>query len=803
MKFRDLVDKDGPLLFDGSMGTRLQALGMGAGACPEEVTLSRPEWISTIHREYLEAGAAVIETNTFGANRRKLAAYGLQSEVVRITARAVGIAREAAGDRACVGLSLGPTGAFLEPVGPLSFPEAVEIFAEPVEAAREAGADLVVLETMSDILEVRAAAVAAKKAGLPFVVTMTFEGDGRTVLGTPPEVAAAAAESLGAAMVGVNCGLGPKELLGIAGIFARECRVPVLVQPNAGLPRLEGKRTVFPAGPEEFAAGAAGFLSLGVRGVGGCCGTTPEHIRALSRILAGKGPGPLSPPPPGTLLASRTRAVRCGPGHPLRTVGERINPTGKKKLSAELAAGQTGTIREEALGQAAAGADLLDVNVGVAGLDETVQLPRVVRLVQNIVDCPLVLDSADPAALEAALLVTPGKPLLNSVSGKRESMEAVLPMAVRYGTAVIVLPLDKAGVPATAGERLAVVRRIQQAADEAGLAREDLVVDGLTLAVGADARQPAEILLTLRRVREEMGLTSILGLSNISYGLPARPVMNAAFLAMAAAAGLDMAIINPYDGLITGSLRSADALLGRDPGAKAYVAAFAEEKKVPSAAVAAGEPSLEKQIGDAVITGDRSSITDLIEKGLESGLGPMDISNRLLIPALEEVGERFGRKAFFLPQVIGAAETARAAFGILRKRFPQREGPALDTILIATVEGDIHDIGKNIVVTLLENNGYRVVDLGVNVSPAIILTRAREHRPQLIGLSALMTTTLPAMEETIRVLKEAGIEAPVVVGGAVLTEDYARKIGAAAYAEDALQGVRVVNEVLGKQEKGK
>jgi 5-methyltetrahydrofolate--homocysteine methyltransferase len=793
MKFLKLLQQPRAVLFDGSMGTRLQALGLGAGACPEELNLSRPDWVSTVHRDYVEAGSQVILANTFGANRKKLAAYGLEGSVGKITAQAVKIARKAGAERSCVALSLGPTGSFLEPVGPLSFGEALEIFREPVAAAKKAGADLVVVETMSDILEARAAAVAAREADLPLVITMTFEEDGRTVLGTPPETATAAGAALGAAMVGANCSLGPEELFPIAEALVRESRLPVLIQPNAGLPRLEGRETVFPTGPEEFASQAGRFLELGVRGVGGCCGTTPDHIRALAQTVRERRPTPLQDRE-GTVIASRTRAVWCGVGWPLRTVGERINPTGKKKLSAELAAGETGKVREEALRQVEAGADLLDVNVGVPGLNEVEQLPRIVRLVQNIVDCPLVLDSADPAALEAALRVTPGKPLLNSVSGKKESLEKVIPLAIRYGAAVLGLPIDKAGVPHTAAERLAVVKRILRVAESFGLDRRDMVIDGLTHTVGAEPSQPAEILLALRRIREELGVTTILGVSNVSFGLPSRPVMNAAFLSMAAAAGLDMAIINPYDDIMKGSLRASDALLGRDGGAKNYLAAFSGERA--AAAPSTRSLTVEEEIREAVVAGDAEAIVPLVGKALDGGADPMTISSDLLIPALEDVGDRFGRKIFFLPQVIGAAEAAKAAFGVLKKRFPHEKGPAKETFLIATVEGDIHDIGKNIASTLLENHGFRIVNLGNNVSPAKILAAARKHRPRIIGLSALMTTTLPAMEATIEALKEAGIDIPVIVGGAVVTEEYAHRIGASGYAADALAGIRVTKELL-------
>ncbi len=799
MKFGDLLESGETVVFDGSMGTRLQALGLPPGGCPEELNASRPDLIRTVHREYADAGAQVVETNTFGANRRKLAEYGLQNRVAELISRAVEIARSAAGDRAAVGLSLGPTGLFLEPVGPLGFEEALETFGEAIEAARAAGADLVVIETMSDLLEVRAAAMASREAGLPFVITMTFEQDGRTLLGTPPAAGAAVAAAMGASMFGANCSLGPKELLPVAQDLVAASTLPVLIQPNAGIPRLEGSRTVFPVGPDEFAAEAEGFFRLGVRGFGGCCGTTPEHIAALDRALGGRRP-PALQVPRRTVLASRARAVDCGGVYPLRIVGERVNPTGKKALSAELVAGETGRVREEALGQAAAGADLLDVNVGVPGLDEKELLPRVVRIIQNLVDCPLVLDSADPEALEAALLVTAGKPLLNSVSGKAESLERVLPLAARYGAAVLCLPLDKEGVPRTADDRLEIAGRIVRAAEAQGLRREDLVVDGLTMAVGADERQPQEILEAIRRIRDELGLTTVLGVSNVSFGLPSRAVMNSSFLSMAAAAGLDMAILNPYDAIMTGSARAADALRGRDPGARRYLSFFSAAGAAPLPGGGEKRPlSPGERVRESVIAGDRRAAVSQTHAALEGGTDPIELGNRFIIPALEDVGDRFGRREFFLPQVIGAAEAARGAFDVIKRKFPQQQGKWRGTVVIATVEGDIHDIGKNIVVTLLENHGYRIVDLGTNVSPAAVVAAVNEHRPSLIGLSALMTTTLPSMEATIRALRETGTDVPVIVGGAVVTEEYARKIGAAAYAADALEAVRIAARLVGEE----
>jgi 5-methyltetrahydrofolate--homocysteine methyltransferase len=795
-RLAELLRRPRALLFDGSMGTLLQGLGLPPGGAPEEFMLSRPEVVAGIHRQYVAAGAEVIETNTFGANRRKLAACGLERSVARVVGRGVALAREAAGDRALVALSLGPTGLFLEPVGPLGFEEAVALFREPLRAGARAGADLAIIETMSDLLEVRAAAVAAREAGLPFAVTMTFDASGRTLLGTPPEAAAAACSALGAALVGANCSLGPRELVPIAASLVRWSRVPVLVQPNAGLPRLDGERTVFPVGPEEFAGEAERLLALGVRAVGGCCGTTPEHVRTLARLLARRRPARVAAAS-GLVLASRTTAVRCGPGEPLRLVGERLNPTGRKRLSADLAAGEMSLVRTEAAAQVAAGADFLTVNAGVPGIDEARAFPALVRVVQNTVGAPLVLDSLDPAALAAAVAVTAGRPLLNSVNGKPRSIAAVLPLAARHGVPVLILPVDASGVPATARGRLAVARRVVREAERAGLSRDDLAVDGLMLTAGADPRAPRAVLDTLRAVREELGVCTILGVSNVSFGLPARSVLNAAMLPMAVAAGLDIAIVNTLDPAVSGAAAAADALLGRDPEARRYVARYAGRgAAAPAQAPAARD--LGARIREAVVGGDASGVVPLVESALAGGSAPMAITRDFLVPGLEDVGERFASGEFFLPQVMAAAEAAKAAFARLKREPQPREAATPDLVLLATVEGDIHDIGKNIVATLLENHGFGVLDLGTGASPSRIAAAAAESRPRAVGLSALMTTTLPAMEATIRRLRETGYTGPVAVGGAVVTEDYARRIGADGWAPDATAAVRLFRRLLGR-----
>ena len=780
----------------------LQERGLKPGHPPEELNLKDPALVQGIHAEYLDSGADILSTNTFGANRIKLAEFGLGDRTVEINRKGVLLAREVAGGRALVAASISPLGALLEPMGQISLPRAEEAFKEQVTACARTGADLILIETMSDIQEAKVAVMAAKKVcHLPVVAMMTFGEDLRTMLGTDPESAAIVLEAAGADGVGANCSLGPDRILQVVERMARVTPLPLVARPNAGIPRVQDGRTVFPITPEEMAIFALRFLEAGVSILGGCCGTTPAHIRAIAPIVKGKPPKERSLTS-SLRLASRTRSVFIGYGLPPLMVGERINPTGRKALSAELKEGKFFLLREEAVRQAGAGASLLDVNVGVPGADEPSLMAGAVRAIQEVVDLPLVLDSSNPEALEAGLKVVEGKALINSVSGEEKSLRSVLPLAMEYGAAVLGLCLDKRGLPRTAEERLQTARRILEEALKVGLSPQDLILDPLTLTVASEPEQAMETLRALRLIKEELGLPTILGVSNISFGLPNRSGLNAAFLSMALAHGLDLAIVNPYDLEIQEAFYSSRVLLNQDPKAEAYITWQSRIPKRPETgdlrqetkamghqlSAISQELTIRERLFKAVLEGDREVIIPLVEEALAEGMKPLEVSNHALIPALEEVGERFSRGVYFLPQVMLSAEVMKQAFERLKREMKQGEKGYRGRVLMATVEGDIHDIGKNIVATLLENHGFEVIDLGKSVPSDRIIEETRRLKVDLVGLSALMTTTMVRAEEVTQKMQEYGVSIPVMVGGAVMTKEFAERIGA-TYARDALEAV--------------
>ncbi len=789
------------LVLDGAMGTLLQERGLAPGQSPEELNLTLPDVVGGVHRDYVDAGADIIVTNSFGGNRIKLSHYGLEQKVREINFRSVEIARKAAGDNAYVVGSIGPTGLFVEPVGDTAFDTMVDVFREQAAALIEAGADAISFETFLDIKEIRAGIIAVREIDprFPVIAMLTFDDNGRSVLGTPPEAAAITLEAAGADIIGSNCGLGIDGIYEIMSAMRRVSNLPLIAQANAGLPLLLDGKTVFPGTPDEMTAYHDRLLDLNVRIIGGCCGTTPAHIRAIKQALAGRDQSlrECGPPSGVMFLSSRTGWTAIGGENGAAIIGERINPTGKKQFAAELQEEKVSYIRREAAEQVAAGATLLDVNVGAPGVDEPLPMERAVFCVTGTVGVPLVLDSSNPAALERGLKAADGKVLINSVSGEEKSLARVLPLVKKYGAAVVGLALDEKGIPPTAEGRLAVAGRIVEAAQAAGIRRSNVIIDCLTLTVSAEQKRAMETLKAVRMVREQLGVGTVLGVSNISFGLPRRPLISSAFFAMALAEGLDAAIINPKEEAMMAAFRSAMVLLNRDVNSSAYIDAY--KGAVPEAPVSSTPPAdVRGKLAAAIIGGDRDGIAALVEEALREGLSPLEISNEGLLPGLEEVGRRFASNIYFLPQVMLSAETMQTAFGRLKQEMKGGELGSAGRILMATVEGDIHDIGKNIVCVLLENHGFEVIDLGKNVPAARIIAEAEARNVDAVGLSALMTTTMTEMEHVISLLKERGVRTFTMVGGAVVTQEYADRIHADLYAKDAMEAVAKIRQLLAK-----
>ncbi len=779
------------VFLDGAMGTQLQRRGLPLGAVPELANLEHPDWLADIHRSYVEAGSDILYANTFGANREKLARSG--RTVAEVVSAGVALARQAAADRALVALDVGPLGQLLEPNGTLRFEEAYDRFAEVMEAGAAAGADLVVIETMADLNEARAALLAAKeRTSLPVLVSMSFEADRRTFLGCGVASMALTLSGLGADAIGINCSLGPLEMAPLVDELKRWTDLPLLLKPNAGLPDPAGGG--YDIGPEQFAAALAGLGRAGVQLLGGCCGTGPEHIALLRRELEGARRARRAAAVPAA-VCSGTRAVAIDR---VRVIGERINPTGKKRFQQALREGDMDYILSQALAQTDAGADILDVNVGLPDVDEVRLLPETVRALQAVTDAPLQLDSTDPAALEGALRACCGKAIVNSVNGDPETLEAILPLVKKYGAAVVGLTLDQNGIPKTAEERLAIARRILDAALALGIPRRDVYIDCLTLTVSAEQAAAGETLRAVRMVKEELRLKTVLGVSNISFGLPARPLVNQNFLTMAMTCGLDLPILNPNVDAMMAAVRCFHLLTNVDAEARDFLAAYGGDAAPTPSAPAAGAAA--RPLGELVELGLRGEAGQAARALLAAGEDPMALVDGVLIPALDRVGAQFEAGQRFLPQLIQAAGAAQAAFEAVREALAARQdGPPVRRapIVLATVKGDIHDIGKNIVKVLLENYGFAVLDLGRDVDPERVARAVRETGAPLVGLSALMTTTLKSMEETIALLRREGLPCRVMVGGAVLTADYAARIGADFYARDAKESVDIARRVMG------
>lgn len=785
------------IFFDGGLGSLLQERGLKPGELPETWNLTRPEVLYDIHRAYLDAGADIILANTFGANGFK---YDNLEEIV--TAAIVNAKKAVAdsGRKAYVALDMGPTGKLLKPMGTLDFEECVSIYAEVVRYGAKAGADLILIETMSDTYELKAAVLAAKEnSNLPVVATVVFDEHHKMLTGATPEVVVALLEGLRVDAIGMNCGLGPKQMKPIFETMARYASIPLVITPNAGLPRSENGKTVYDVGPEEFAEDMEEIINMGAWMAGGCCGTTPAHIKALTERCSGITPKPLTDKD-YTIVTSYSTAVELG-GRPV-IIGERINPTGKSKFKQALRDNNMEYILEEGVKQADSGAHILDVNVGLPEIDEPAMMRRTVYELQSVLPLPLQIDTTDPVAMEQAMRIYNGKPMINSVNGKEEIMHQIFPLVQKYGGTVVGLALDEAGIPDTAEGRLAVAKKIYDTAAQYGIKPKDIVIDALTMTMSTDNNSANITLDTVREIKAHGGRT-VLGVSNISFGLPQREVINSGFFLMAMQAGLSAGIINPNARAMIQAYDTYCVLGGFDSQCMSYIEKYAVAEPTPVAQTVTSV----KQAGKAV-TGNLS-LTDCIVKGLKEQaykatkeeLGTkdtMEIINGELVPALDIVGKGFEKGTVFLPQLLMSAEAAKAGFEAI-KEYVSSQGTNQEkkaTIVIATVKGDIHDIGKNIVKVLLENYGYDVIDLGKDVPPETVVDKVIETHAPLVGLSALMTTTVVSMEETIKKLHESAPWCKIMVGGAVLTQEYADMIGADFYGKDAMQSVYYAEELL-------
>ncbi len=833
------------LFFDGGTGSILQQKGLQPGELPETWNLLHPDRILDLYRGYLEAGSDIFNTNTFGANRLKY-----PDNLDEIVTAAVRLAKEARAETgreedAYVALDIGPTGKLLEPMGDLSFDDAVDIFAEVVRIGAREGADLVLIETMNDSFEAKAAVLAAKEnCDLPVFITCVFDGSGKMLTGGTPESMVAMLEGLQVDALGVNCSLGPAQMLPIVERLVNAAHVPVLVNPNAGLPKSVDGQTVYDVGPEEFAGYMKQIAELGAAAVGGCCGTTPDYIRAEIEAVR---PLPVLPPKgrAQTVIASFSQVVEIGGAARPVIIGERINPTGKKRFKQALIDHDIDYIVDQGLQQEDAGADVLDVNVGTPEINEPELLDEVVSRLQSVLALPLQIDTSDPVAMERALRHYNGKALINSVNGKQETMRQVFPLVRKYGGVVVALALDEGGIPDNADDRIRIARSIYETAAEYGIRKEDIVIDGLCMTVSSDPRSALVTLETIRRIRDELGGSSILGVSNISFGLPARELVNSYFFEMALQNGLSCAIINPNNKAMMQAYRAFCALTDQDENFQKFISAYSDykspDRQVSDALTACKTRVLQAlgvSAGDIASAGSplsstaalpkteaaaaaeasvhsgssgKSKLSEAIERGMAKPAAEatrnalltrdaLDIISQDLVPALDVVGKGFEKGTVFLPQLLMAAEAAKSAFAVVKESMSSAQQETKGKVILATVKGDIHDIGKNIVKVLLENYGYDVIDLGKDVPPETIVETALAQKVKLVGLSALMTTTVVNMEETIRQLHEKKPDCRIVVGGAVMTQEYADKIGADCYGRDAMSTVRYADELSEKGE---
>ncbi len=815
------------ILSDGPLGTVLQLKCLlPKGMLPESFNITeKVKHIIEIHKSYVAAGCEILVANTFGGNRIKLAEYGLADKAYEVNFNAVVAAKEASGGKCLVAVSLAPTGKFIHPVGDLQFKESMAVYKEQIKAGLDAGADLFQLETMIDLQEARSAIIAVKElCDKPVIAMMTFDKSYRTILGTTPEVFAIVADSLGADVIGANCSLGPDGIYEILKKMASVTDVPLISKPNAGIPSLVNGRTVFPAKPEDFTVLVRELALIGTRVISACCGSDDKVIEALSKEV---GKINLSGLPEkgikkeeGLFLTSRTSFVACGKHHPPVVIGERINPSGKKEFMEEIKAGKTNYIRKIAIRQVKDGASLLDVNVGVPGTDEVASMKKAVLAVTTVVSSPLVIDSSNPDVIEEALMNYPGKALVNSISGEEKKINRIMPLVKKYGAGVLILALNDDGIPDDPDERLKIAYGVYNRLTEFGIKPYDIMADFLTLPVSAKQDKALITITAIGKNVKMLNLPTVLGLSNISFGLPGRTYLNSSFLSICLFEGLSAAIVNPEDDILMGSFYAAKVLLNKDFLAKAYISRFSgkteEYNANPSARAGQslgkavlndgygkGGGAKERGAGNAgdllynaVLNGEKEHIINYVESLLSAGTTPLEIGNKYLMPALEEVGRLFDKNIYFLPQVIESSEVMKIAFARIKKELPKGVSSSAAKVLMATVEGDVHDIGKNIVTTLLENNGFEVIDLGRNVKTEKIVEEAIKNGVAFVGLSALMTTTVGEMERVIFELKKNGVKVFTMVGGAVVSEDYANSINADIYAKDAMEAVEKIKQFI-------
>ncbi len=819
-EFQNLFER-GVVLLDGAAGTNLQQAGMPGNACPEQWILEHPDVMRSLQRSYVEAGTQILYAPTFTGNRIKLAEYGLADQLADINTRLVALAKEAAQGQAFVAGDLTMTGQQLYPLGELQFEQLVDIYKEQAKVLCDAGADLFVVETMMSLQETRAAVIAIKEiCDLPVMASLTFEDDGRTLFGTNPETAVVVLQSLGVDAVGLNCSTGPMEMVEIVGQMYAYANIPILAKPNAGLPELENGQTVYKTSPQEFAEAGKKLVDAGAAALGGCCGTTPAHIKALSQAVKDCERLPVCTQA-RRVLASERKLVEIAAGGSFQVVGERINPTGKKKLQEELRAGSLEMVGAMAREQEENGATVLDINMGMNGIDERQMMLEAIYEVTTAVDCPLCIDSSYIEVIEAALRIYPGRALINSISMEKEKLERLLPIARKYGAMFILLPLSDAGLPETMEEKHKIVHTVLEQALRQGFVKEDIIVDGLVATVGANPEAALECLETIAYCSRELGLATICGLSNISFGLPERSFVNTAFLTMAIERGLTMAIANPSQDLLMNTAAAADMLLHK-PGSdlsyinrmQAYKQKQEKQRQAAKAQTAADLPGAAEHkptetgseeralmqscpVYRAVLQGEKKRIVTYAKDELERGAKPEQVIDQYLIPAINEVGELFNEQKYFLPQLIASANAMKAAIEYLEPKI-ERSGDekVAATIVAATVEGDIHDIGKNLVVLMLRNYGYHVIDLGKDVTAEEIVTTAIREQAAVIGLSALMTTTMMRMQEVVQLAKERGYAGKVIIGGAAITPGFAEEIGADGYSKDAADCVKLVERIL-------